>query len=81
MIIKLLVLGGLIYGVYLLFFKNGGLLQQMSDNTGKKVRKTKEREESETVVECSGCGVYISTKEAIIKDGKYYCSKKCAGLT
>lgn len=80
MIIKLLILGGLIYGVYLLFFKNGGLLQQVSDAANSKTKKKKERQESETVVECSKCGVFVSTKEAVIKDGKFYCSKECAGV-
>ncbi len=79
--IKLIVLGGLIYVVYLLFFKNGGVLQQTADATRRAARKKKERDESETVVECAACGTYVSTKEAIIKDGKFYCSKKCAGVS
>ena len=33
---------------------------------------------SEVMVECDKCSTYVSSKEAIIKDGKYYCSKKCA---
>jgi uncharacterized protein len=28
-------------------------------------------------VACSTCDTYVSSKEAIIVKGKYYCSKKC----
>ncbi len=67
MIIKLIVLGVVLYGVYFIFFKKPGMLKN-------------KYEDSETVVECEECGVYISTKEAIMKDGKQYCSKECAKL-
>ncbi len=67
MIIKLLVLGVVLYGVYFIFFKKPNMLKGKHDD-------------SETVVECEECGVYISTKEAILKDGKQYCSKECAKL-
>ena len=32
------------------------------------------------MVECQKCGLFISSKDAIIKNGKYYCSKECAEL-
>lgn len=67
MIIKLLVLAVVLYGVYFIFFKKPNMLKGKNDD-------------SETVVECKECGVYISTKEAIFKDGKEYCSKECARL-
>lgn len=69
MIIKLLILAAVLYGVYFIFFKKPDML------------KDKEKfEDSETVVECGKCGVYISASEAVIKDGKQYCSNECAGL-
>ncbi|MDR3347948.1 MAG: hypothetical protein LBN32_04970 [Helicobacteraceae bacterium] len=36
--------------------------------------------EIEELIKCENCGIYISQKEAIIKSGKYFCSKSCAGL-
>ena len=44
------------------------------------IKKKPLPKETETMVECEKCGTFVSTKEAIIKDGKYYCSKKCAGV-
>ncbi len=69
MIMKLLLLGVVGYVIYILFFKKGGITNRI------------DQEESETMVECAECSVYISTKDAIIKDGKYYCSKECAALS
>jgi uncharacterized protein len=68
MILKLIILAGLIYGVYYFFFKKPILGKNSSSNMP-----------SDTVVECVECSTYVSTEEAIIKDGKYYCSKECAG--
>ena len=42
------------------------------------IKKKPLPKESETMVECSKCGTFVSNKEAIIKDGRYYCSKECA---
>lgn len=69
MIIKLLIMGAVLYGVYFIFFKKPEMLKGSSKD-----------EDSETVVECEKCGIYISIKEAVMKDGKYYCSKECAGI-
>jgi len=66
MIIKLLLLGAVIYAVYFYFFKNGGFSKKI------------DKDDSETMVECAACGTYISVKDSIIKDGKHYCSNECA---
>lgn len=76
MIFKLIILAAVIYGVYILFFRNGNLVEKMAETK----RKSEKNETVETVVECKKCGVYISTDEAVIKDGKYYCSNECAGI-
>lgn len=68
MILKLIIMGAVIYGVYFIFFKKPDMI------------KKSKKDDSETVVECQECGVYISMKEAVFKDGKNYCSKECAGL-
>ena len=36
--------------------------------------------DEEIMVACEKCGTYVSSKEAIIVGGKYYCSKSCAGV-
>jgi len=68
MILKLIIMGAVIYGVYFIFFKKPEMI------------KKSKKDDSETVVECQKCSVYVSVKEAVLKDGKYYCSKECAGL-
>ena len=68
MIIKLLLLGAVLYAVYFFFFKNGGLSERIN------------KEESETMVECAACDTYMSVEETIIKEGKHYCSNECAQL-
>jgi len=66
--IKLLLLGLVLYVIYFFFFKNGGI--------SKKINK----DDSETMVECAACETYMSVDETIIKDGKHYCSNECAKL-
>jgi len=75
MIFKLLVFAIVVFIVYTLFFKtNRGTVEQP-----KKKRKDK-KIDGDTMVECAKCSVFVSEKEAIIKDGKFYCSRECAGL-
>lgn len=33
---------------------------------------------SDVMLECERCGTYVSDKEALIVDGRFYCSKECA---
>jgi uncharacterized protein len=39
--------------------------------------KKKEVKVEDEMLECPTCQTYISTKEAILSNGKYYCSKDC----
>jgi len=66
---KLILLAVVLYGVYFIFFRKPS-----------KSKKSIENEDSETVVECKKCGVYISANEILQKDGKNYCSEECARL-
>jgi len=68
MIIKLLLLGVVLYIIYFFFFKNGGISKRIN------------KDDSETMVECAACETYMSVDETIIKDGKHYCSNECAKL-
>ncbi len=76
MIFKLLVFVVVVFIVYTLFFKTSrGVVEQPK----KKKRKDK-KIDGDTMVECAKCSVFVSEKEAIIKDGKFFCSRECAGL-
>ena len=72
MIIKLVIVAIIVYAIYFMLFKKPSIEQ--------KSQKKRENIDSETMIECAKCGAYVSNNEAIIKDGKFYCSKECAGL-
>ena len=69
MILKIILFGALIYFLYKAF---GGEFK-LPQKKDKKVDK----EDGDTLVECSKCSVFITKKEAIFKAGKYYCDE-CA---
>lgn len=43
-------------------------------------KQGKKKISGDTMLECSECATFVSENEAIIKDGKFYCSKECALL-
>lgn len=53
--------------IYLLFFKN------------RRVDGVKKNDKfiSDEMVECPTCSTFVSQKEAIVSNGKFYCSKDC----
>jgi len=67
--LKLLVVFGVIYIVYRFFIKQNSIQ--------KPEKKAKTTEDIEEMVACASCGVYVELKEAILSNGKYYCSDKC----
>jgi len=71
MILKLLLIGALIVGVYFIFFKKKAPLMAERRNN----KNTKD--DKDTMVECAECSVYVSLEEAIVSSGKYYCSQEC----
>ena len=73
MLVKLILFAGVIFLIYIFFFKNSRK-DDIQKSASKKVL------EGETMVECHACSTFISHKEAIIKDGLFYCSKECARL-
>jgi len=68
MLFKILILAAIIFGVYYFFIK-AKPIQNSKKNSDK---------DEDIMVECHKCKTYVSSKEAIIKNGKYYCSKECA---
>lgn len=73
MLLKIALFVAVIFLIYIFFFKNSRK-EDIQKKSSKKVL------EGETMVECQECSTFISHKEAIIKDGHFYCSKECARL-
>ncbi len=68
MILKLLLVGAVIYVVYRLFFKQKKSYTPKKDSHNEAVNE---------LIECPTCGVYVEVEEAILSAGKYYCSSEC----
>ncbi len=75
MLIKALALGAIFFVIYIIFFKKSNKEVQQ---TRKKSKKQEPR--GDVMMECNECETFVNEDEAIIKDGKFYCSKKCAGV-
>lgn len=73
MILKILFLIIILVLIYLFFFK-----VSRGDKSPKKSNNPKLQ--GETMVECPACGTFVSNKEAIIKNGQFFCSRECAKI-
>lgn len=71
MILKFLLIIAVIAAVYFLFFKSKPVTKR-SASSGKKAENS-----SDDTVQCATCGTYVALDDAIISNGKYYCSKEC----
>ncbi len=71
MVLKVLAIVAVLFIVYLLFFKKG------RENTVSNNKKKNNRTISDEMVECPTCGTFVSQNEAILSNGKFYCSKEC----
>lgn len=71
MIWKLLAIIAVLFLVYLIFFKKG-----REKEVGSKPNNKNEKI-SDEMVECPTCGTYVSQSEAILSNGKFFCSKEC----
>ena len=69
--LKLLLVIAVIAGVYFFFIKKSTPL------TKERHAKKNAKEDDETLVECEVCSTYITTSEAIVSSGKFYCSIEC----
>lgn len=72
---KLLIIVLLIAAVYYLFFRKP---KSRTEREEPRNEKRSDKKLEEIMVECAKCGTFVSAKEAIIKDGRYYCSRECA---
>lgn len=73
MLLKIALFIAVVVLIYIFFFKNSRRDEIKKNNAKKAI-------EGETMVECKECSTYISHKDAIIKDGQFFCSKECARL-
>ena len=69
MLFKVVIFMVLLFLVYILFFK-----KTREDIIGKKGKKD---EILDTMEQCPTCDIFISKNEAILSNGRYFCSKKC----
>jgi len=75
MLMKALLLAGIFFVIYIMFFKRSN---KNINETKKKSKKSAPK--GDIMMECAKCETFVSEDEAIIKDGKFYCSKNCAGV-
>ena len=68
MILKVIAVVFVIFLIYILLFKK---------NREKDITKKKNEKITDEMVECPSCKTYVSQKEAILSNGKFYCSKEC----
>ena len=68
MILKVLAVILIIFLIYILLFKK---------NREKEISKKNNEKITDEMVECPTCKTYVSQKEAILSNGKFYCSKEC----
>ncbi len=67
---KWLLVIGVVYLVYKYF------IQKPTLSSGSKTDH-KENLQSNDMVQCDECHIFVSIDEAILSNGKYYCSKEC----
>ncbi len=74
--LKILLTIAVIAAVYFFLIKKPQVAKKRRER--EEAEKRKPGLDEEIMVECEKCGTYISSKEALIVSGKYYCSKECA---
>ena len=68
---KILIIALVIAAVWFFFFRK----KEVSHRSGREKKGLEE-----VMLECSKCGTFVASNEAIFKDGQTFCSKECAGL-
>ena len=68
MLFKVVIIIALLFLVYIFFFKKGRE-KYIFDKKNEKI--------VDEMVECPSCKTYVSQKEALLSNGKFYCSKEC----
>ncbi|NQY21758.1 MAG: hypothetical protein HRT40_10720 [Campylobacteraceae bacterium] len=71
MVFKLLAVVIILFLVYLVFFKRD------REKEIKKMNKKEDKKLEAIMEECPKCKIFVAKDDAIISNGKYYCSKEC----
>jgi len=74
MLLKIIGFVVVVFLIYIFFFKN-----KRKEEIDKS-KETHKKLEGDTMVECKACATFVSYDDAIIKDGRFFCSKECAGV-
>ena len=76
--LKILFTIAVVWAIYFFLIKK----PQISEHRKRKAEEAKRKpgKDEEIMVDCEKCGTYVSSHDAIIVGGKYYCSKECAGV-
>lgn len=72
--IKWLIVVGVVGAIYFMFIKKKPAVSGKNEET--KDNK-KDLKQSNDMVECSTCNVYVEVSDTIISNNKYYCSDEC----
>jgi len=67
MFLKIVAFFAILFVIYLLFFK-----KSRNENI-----KKNDKLISDEMVECPTCKTFVSQNEAIVSNGRFYCSKEC----
>lgn len=68
MILKILAAAVVLFLIYIVLFKK---------DREKDVKKEDNEKIEDVMVECPSCSTFVSKKEAILSNGRYFCSKEC----
>ncbi len=68
MVLKIVAVVVMAFLIYVLFFKK---------NREKELFEKKNEKITDEMMECPTCKTYVSQKEALLSNGKFYCSKEC----
>ncbi len=66
--LKVIAILAVLFLIYIVLFKK---------DREKEVTKKEDEKIEDIMVECPTCGTYVSKKEGILSNGKFYCSKEC----
>lgn len=73
MVLKVLAIIAVLFIVYIIFFK-----KDREKSINNKTSNKKEKLDIEAdMYECPTCKTFVSRDEAILSNGRYYCSKEC----
>lgn len=67
MILKILLVIGIIAVIYFMFIKKKPIRSKNNDT----------KPQANDMIECASCGLYVEVSDALLSNGKYYCSQEC----